>query len=86
MQSPSMCGGMVHFKEVPSKSAAEEGESGTSGSTDTRAEPVASFLRVLSFHLRPPADRLSPPPRRLGPLGATEDDVNWIRETKIEFL
>ena len=45
MQSPGMRGGMVHFKEVPSKSAAEEGESGTLGSIDTRAEPVASFLR-----------------------------------------
>ena len=29
MQSPGVCGGMVHFKEVPSKSTAEEGESGT---------------------------------------------------------
>ena len=81
-----MCGGMVHVKEVPSKSAAEEGESGTLGSTDTRAEPVASFPHVLSLHLRPPADRLSLPPHRLGLQGATEDDVNWIRETKIEFL
>lgn len=69
-----------------SKRARGEGETGTLGSTDTCAEPVASFPRVLSLHLRLPADRMSPPPRRLGPREGTEHDVNWIRETKIVFL